>query len=925
MIINLIYHYRAIMIEYMMYNIVVRCILTDILFFGYKNKFGTQGSGNKRSLYKTDFDKPLYRKVMYLLNDVFGLFGFKESQNSIKTFTNRITLLETKKGSSKVFAFLYLKECYRLTINTYVGIKVDCDKVFVSRDKKGYPRIIPIAIREKLYGTKPDDYSNITIRYLLSAFSITRLSTYVPIPDYNSITKDYMGKINKLSKTSLANFKRLIFKGKDKDTLLGRILKKNNFFDFPMDIQSACPSGKNAMYYLFKETTSTIRNGYFMIIIRAFIYQRLYSKMLWYLWLCILCIPYTLYDITAGLMSHILFIEKDVRIRLPLGKIVVLEDAAGKSRLIAIVNYWLQNALSPLHSVLTDIVKESFPDNDFTHDQNRITRQADYIFADTLYSEEEFYFNKIGPREAPKFENRRSVHSIDLKNATDRIPLTIQKQILDVLGFDSNLWEQLINLDFLYVEKGRKKLTKYKTGQPLGAYSSFAMLSLTHHFIIQEAYRKVAFENINHVDQANPFRFFKEYCVLGDDVVIWSDLVHNEYLRFLKLLDVDISTSKGYNSPDIFEFAKRIYTRGSKELTPFSPKVITLAFREEEGLLASFYEGIHKDFLFSKEKFINFIEMNSKRFRMLDKELNRDVITYLVFLSINKITGGLNDRNLSYLSNLKLHLNFIKGYVESAPRKYTAAASIDIVLKRHAKCLIDTIIELQRDVFNRGLNLHLYKGIPNLLYRSIMRLRLDALFQDIVFHIWPYSIVYRYTYMRYIRTLMKTLLYVLDRIPLIIYISITPIMQISRKRIIDNWTSLKKEYDVIMLNILALKSLYLSPFVSEFAPKDSIPLDQYLDMTTDWDAIQHPHFCWTEEGQEKDFLKLKAVLDALGPSGPNTTYNTLKNLKIELSFHFHENRSQLKFVSSKIAKLLAMPSMEPADDRAPMFYSSLKA
>jgi hypothetical protein len=62
----------------------------------------------------------------------------------------------------------------------------------------------------------------------------------------------------------------------------------------------------------------------------------------------------------------------------------------------------------------------------------------------------------------------------------------------------------------------------FRTGQPLGYYGSWALFSLTHHFLVWLA-----------ADKANPHRTrpFHRYALLGDDIVIADKAVADEYLR----------------------------------------------------------------------------------------------------------------------------------------------------------------------------------------------------------------------------------------------------------------------------------------------------------------------------------------------------------------------------------------------------------
>jgi hypothetical protein len=76
-------------------------------------------------------------------------------------------------------------------------------------------------------------------------------------------------------------------------------------------------------------------------------------------------------------------------------------------------------------------------------------------------------------------------YSFDLSAATDRLPIELQFQILALLGYDSVNWRRL--LDFSWSWKDEQ--IKYSVGQPMGAYSSWAMLALTHHVIVRLAAR----------------------------------------------------------------------------------------------------------------------------------------------------------------------------------------------------------------------------------------------------------------------------------------------------------------------------------------------------------------------------------------------------------------------------------------------------
>jgi hypothetical protein len=100
-------------------------------------------------------------------------------------------------------------------------------------------------------------------------------------------------------------------------------------------------------------------------------------------------------------------------------------------------------------------------------------------------------------------------------------------------------------LDIQY--KFKNEFIKYEVGQPMGAYSSFAMLAITHHVIVQIA-----------AIMAGKSERFTNYCVLGDDIVIADEAVSQKYLLLMETLGIKISTGKSICSMEFTEFAKRL-------------------------------------------------------------------------------------------------------------------------------------------------------------------------------------------------------------------------------------------------------------------------------------------------------------------------------------------------------------------------------
>jgi len=69
----------------------------------------------------------------------------------------------------------------------------------------------------------------------------------------------------------------------------------------------------------------------------------------------------------------------------------------------------------------------------------------------------------------------------------------------------------------------------YETGQPMGAYSSWPMLAITHHIIVLVAAGYPSYSN---------------YMILGDDLVIGDDTVAIRYRAIMATLGVEISEQK---------------------------------------------------------------------------------------------------------------------------------------------------------------------------------------------------------------------------------------------------------------------------------------------------------------------------------------------------------------------------------------------
>jgi len=161
-----------------------------------------------------------------------------------------------------------------------------------------------------------------------------------------------------------------------------------------------------------------------------------------------------------------------------LGQLSFKEEAAGKVRVFAMVDVWTQSILKPLHDTLFKLFR--FIPNDSTHNQDNGFKRA----------------------QAKAVEFNCS-YCYDLSAATDRLPIQLQEAVLDSLWDKDPIdtptlatsfgkaWSNLLILREYNCPASKRvgiytqSKLKYSVGQPMGALSSWAMLNLTHHMILQ--------------------------------------------------------------------------------------------------------------------------------------------------------------------------------------------------------------------------------------------------------------------------------------------------------------------------------------------------------------------------------------------------------------------------------------------------------
>jgi hypothetical protein len=201
------------------------------------------------------------------------------------------------------------------------------------------------------------------------------------------------------------------------------------------------------------------------------------------------------------------------------GEVHFLQEPGGKLRSVASPFRIHQRALAPLGNSLYRLVA-SLP-WDCTFDQHRA-----HPFIQRHLSE--------GKR----------VHSVDLSSATDYFPLELQLTALRAIFGNQERSIDLFEEVSRSVWKSPVGDVKWTRGQPLGLYPSFAAFTLTHGLLL--------------LHLAGSFK--NQFFVVGDDVIILSDKLYDDYIAMLDRMACPWSCDKSISSSLLAEFAGKIVT-----------------------------------------------------------------------------------------------------------------------------------------------------------------------------------------------------------------------------------------------------------------------------------------------------------------------------------------------------------------------------
>jgi hypothetical protein len=220
-------------------------------------------------------------------------------------------------------------------------------------------------------------------------------------------------------------------------------------------------------------------------------------------------------------------------------KVTPIPDKEGKTRLIGILDYWSQTALKPFHDSLMGNLKR------FKGDMT--TNQTGH---------------------GHDWSKGKKLFSYDLVSATDRFPLNLQLALVKALVGEEkgNAWQMIMTG---YEFKSPIGMISFKAGQPMGAYSSWPVFTMCHHYVMFLALQEEE----------------GSYIMLGDDIVIAGEPLARKYRSIISALGVEISDPKSFESCDFYEFAKKCYYKTS-DVTPLHIGAILTARNSTEWVTA---------------------------------------------------------------------------------------------------------------------------------------------------------------------------------------------------------------------------------------------------------------------------------------------------------------------------------------------------
>jgi len=494
-----------------------------------------------------------------------GRTSFRSRQ--IHNFFNYILRFNRKHGGKVVVS--YLKFSQLAIQKAIAGNKVrslreiDPTLSLPRLTSSGLPRYIPLSERRAIMNGSVS-----TIRFWLTLYGVYRIISIPGKLKLSTITDPFSGSKEGLQKVSheLAAIAASSLKMFDLS-----ILKSDPGL---LLLETSSSTTSVSWLGIFTDPFKLAKAGLGQVCL-DYMQELGYSRLL-AMWVKIFKY-YKLVEKTCSLSQHNALKEHGA-----VGQLSRKLEAAGKVRVFAMVDIWTQSLLKPLHSMLTSFLG-SLP-NDGTRDQIGSWKRA-----------------------ASKSKVGRS-YGYDLSAATDRLPISIQVSILTpIIGEKvAKLWAKLlVERDYnLKLEKGedpkglRFYNLRYKVGQPMGALSSFNMLAVTHHFLVQLAYLRTlpSYKSSEILLFFGDHKWYDNYEITGDDLVLFDENVANAYLSIMKDIGVPINQTKSViASKPAVEYLK-VTTLNTKNVSALSWRML-ISNNSFMGRINTVYTLLDRDYI----------------------------------------------------------------------------------------------------------------------------------------------------------------------------------------------------------------------------------------------------------------------------------------------------------------------------------------
>jgi hypothetical protein len=480
-----------------------------------------------------------FSRVINLVSLVFNTtHGQKAILNDIKS-----RILQVWKNSGVKFTIIYLSECLRLVCVYIAEDGIQNKKTWVATYcKTGLPKILGIKGRKYIIdyrnaindGTASSDVSLKFARVLISVLSFFRMMSPAHVLNFGTVT-------DPLKEGSVPLPRRDIVRGLSSMGI--RRVKTRS----PRFIWSN-KAGVNTRYAFLSIGLDLLG---VIAVPRIWWSMLRYAFHMGYYLFCFIFVMASLWC----LPFFIIFTPLVGFFRL--GRLSIVKELRGKARVVGITDMWTQMLFKPLHDSIYDLLGK-IPE-DGTKDQ-------------------------LAPVKLILKNKPTWVNSVDLSAATDRLPVETQARILSHLGVPGHLWMDILRRPYNYMDEDYV----YAVGQPMGAYSSFAMLALTNHVIVHASLSE---NGVNYKPGSG------QYAVLGDDVAIAVKDVAFTYIQKLEMIGVEVNPIKGFTGK-VIEFAKSLFHGPTgMNFTPVGSKIVLRAIREPVFFVTLLKDLINKGYL----------------------------------------------------------------------------------------------------------------------------------------------------------------------------------------------------------------------------------------------------------------------------------------------------------------------------------------